>query len=74
MNLKEWLSQNGMSGVEFAERIGVQQSSVSRYTRGIRIPDRKVAQRIYLETRGAVTPNDFCLNGGDVAEMTDCAA
>lgn len=55
MTLAEWLNSNGMTQVAFAARLGVPQSSVSRWCDG-RIPSARNITRIAEETGGAVGP------------------
>ena len=59
MTLTEFLSANGLSHSAFAEKIGVSQVAITRYTRGDRTPRPSVLARIRKETRGAVTADDF---------------
>jgi predicted transcriptional regulator len=60
MQLKHWLLENGVSPREFAHRIGLAHgTSIYRYLDGGRVPARKFLLRIVIETRGAVTPDDF---------------
>jgi 3,4-dihydroxy 2-butanone 4-phosphate synthase/GTP cyclohydrolase II len=60
MKLADWLARAGVTRVEFARRIGVSPGAVTQICR----PEaawvsRETAQRIVVETQGAVTPNDF---------------
>ncbi|MBB4154142.1 transcriptional regulator with XRE-family HTH domain [Sphingomonas jinjuensis] len=59
MTLKEWLEDKGMTGPQFATRIGRSSEAVRRYVAGERIPDRDTMPLVVKETSGAVTPNDF---------------
>jgi hypothetical protein len=59
MTLSEWFAQNPDAVETFHRRIKVSRMAVSRYRRRERIPDRDVMPRIYAETDGDVTPNDF---------------
>jgi len=60
MKLAHWLARAGVTRAEFARRIGVSPGAVTQICR----PEaawvsRETAQRIVVETEGAVTPNDF---------------
>ena len=59
MKLKRYLDENAISDAEFAEIIGVHQTTVSRYVRGLRIPKHAHIRQIMLATGGQVTANDF---------------
>ena len=60
MKLADWLVRAGVKRSDFARRIGVSPGAVTQFCRsdGAWI-SRDTAQRILVETRGAVTPNDF---------------
>jgi 3,4-dihydroxy 2-butanone 4-phosphate synthase/GTP cyclohydrolase II len=60
MKLADWLLRNGMKRVEFARRVGLSPGAVTQICReaGAWL-SRETAERIVVETRGAVTPNDF---------------
>lgn len=64
MTLSEYLSRHGLHQQAFAERVGLTQSTISRYVSGERMPKRQHLRRIMEETRGLVTPTDFLI--GDV--------
>lgn len=59
MQLTEYLRAHGLTHKEFAERIGAQQPTVTRYANGKRFPLRKHLIRIREATGGAVTADDF---------------
>jgi transcriptional regulator with XRE-family HTH domain len=59
MQLSSYLKKSGVTAAEFAKRIGVDKTTVYRYIRGERIPNRDALSRIMEETEGAVTANDF---------------
>lgn len=67
MTLSEWLKSNNVTQVEFARRIGISQSNVSRFCGdNPRWPSRADMQKIYAETDRAVTPLDFLFpNNGE---------
>ena len=60
MKLGEWLRRNSVTRADFARRIGVSPGAVTLICRehGAWI-SRETAERIFAETGGAVTPNDF---------------
>lgn len=59
MQLLEFLIENDISQKDFAERINVSQSSISRYLTGEVTPTVLVAVKIKDETGGAVTCEDW---------------
>lgn len=65
MTLKEYLSAVGMTHAEFAEKIGIHRSNVSRFCSGDRRPDLTTLQRIYEVTGGKVEANDFFAQPSD---------
>ena len=60
MKLADWLARRGVKRAEFARRIGVSPGAVTLICRdeGAWL-SRETAERIVVETQGAVTPNDF---------------
>lgn len=71
MKLGEWLAATGTARSEFAERIGVDHVSVTRYVNGVRMPRKATLAIIREVTNGKVTADDFVavqensLNGDD---------
>ena len=59
MKLSEWLIQNNVSQLVFAQRLGATQQAVSNWLKGTRTPRPRQMQNIIRETSGAGTPNDF---------------
>lgn len=59
MLLQKYLEQEGLTQRAFAIRAGIEQASVSRYVRGMRMPTAVTMRRIEQITRGAVTMEDF---------------
>lgn len=59
MKLQNYLALNAVKQKDFAARIGENQTCVNRYCLGQRIPRPDVMRKIFCETNGAVTPNDF---------------
>ena len=68
--LGEWLHKNQVSSIAFAKRVGTSDATVSRMCAGIHIPRKEVMRRIFIETQGAVQPNDFY----DLPDLEDRAA
>ena len=48
-----------ISSKKFAERLDISEVSISRYINKVRIPDRKILNKISVLTNGFVTANDF---------------
>jgi transcriptional regulator with XRE-family HTH domain len=59
MNLKTYLDTEGITASEFATRIGVAVSTITRSARGEAIPSVETMRLIIDATNGRVTPNDF---------------
>jgi len=59
VQLRQYLTDRNIPIAAFADRIGVSVQAVHRYLTGERLPRRDVMERIRIETRGAVQPNDF---------------
>ena len=59
MKLAAYLADRKQTAGAFAKRIRVTQPAVSRYVRGLRVPEPDVMKRIRAETNGAVTADDF---------------
>lgn len=59
MRLSDYLAQKGLSDADFAAKIGIDRSNVSRLRRTGQIPSPEVMRAIIKETGGRVTPNDF---------------
>jgi hypothetical protein len=76
MTLDQFLSNIGMNRTAFSRVLGVTPKTVHRYCLRDRIPEPRMMQRIYLETNGCVTPNDFypeCFALVDRARRKRCA-
>ncbi len=65
MHLKEYLSLNSITSKDFAKHLGVSKISISRYINGVRIPRKKILEKIFKLTKGFVTANDFLINFSD---------
>jgi transcriptional regulator with XRE-family HTH domain len=74
MQLADYLKANGISDDDFSKKIGVSRQSVHRYKTFDRIPEKPVLARIFDETSGAVTPNDFFQLQPEVAPEQQGAA
>lgn len=59
MKLSEYLAKEGLTPDQFATRLGVHRSTITRYINGARRPERPLERRIMEVTAGAVTPLDF---------------
>lgn len=59
MKLKAYRAAGNLTQSQFAERVGVSSLAILKYERGESIPGKEVMLRIFKETKGAVTPNDF---------------
>ena len=59
MKLADYLRKENLSARDFAGQIAVTPEAVRLYLRGKRIPRSETMLAIHLETRGAVTPDDF---------------
>ena len=75
MKLSEWLRRQHVKRSDFARRIGVSPGAVTQICREDGAwPSRDTAERIFVETSGAVTPNDFlkaCPTAERVYDMTN---
>jgi putative transcriptional regulator len=58
MKLDTYLEQAGLTHGQFAEMIGCEQPTITRFTKG-RVPSPDLMRKIVEATDGAVTPNDF---------------
>lgn len=59
MKLADWMTLAGIKDSAFAEKVGRDQSTISRIRRGEVLPDWSTVVRIAEATEGAVTANDF---------------
>ncbi|KAB2918488.1 MAG: helix-turn-helix transcriptional regulator [Hyphomicrobiaceae bacterium] len=67
MRLCDWLKAGNMSGVEFADKIGVHRSTVSRWLAGTAKPRWDELPKIERATDGKVMANDFVSIGAPVS-------
>lgn len=59
MRLADYLKTHKISDAAFARSIGVERQAVGRYRSGDRFPEKEILLRIFSETNGEVTANDF---------------
>lgn len=59
MTLAEYLKTRNITAAEFGRSIGREKSTVARWARGIRMPDRDDLQKIFEATGHAVSADDF---------------
>ena len=59
MKLDDYINKNGMNYTRFSKLIGVSPQSVHHYAKGKSIPAVNVMRKIYQETDGLVSANDF---------------
>jgi transcriptional regulator with XRE-family HTH domain len=59
MTLDQFLTKKRISTTEFADKIGMHQTSIWRIRNGKQRPDWDAVERIMAATKGAVTANDF---------------
>lgn len=59
MKLSRYLETHRTSPAEFARRLGMPASTITRLLAGERSPGLALLQTIHVATRGSVTPNDF---------------
>lgn len=58
MKLGHWMQREKLTLAEVGERIDKHLSSVQKYVLG-RVPSKETMVRIFVLSRGEVTPNDF---------------
>ncbi len=57
--LTAFLKHEGILQSAFAERVNVRSSTITRLLNGERQPSLRLAQRIFEQTKGNVTPADW---------------
>ena len=67
MTLLDYLQKHGLSQQALGDRLGLTQSTISRYVSGERMPKREHLRRIMEETGGLVTPTDFLIGNTNMA-------
>jgi 3,4-dihydroxy 2-butanone 4-phosphate synthase/GTP cyclohydrolase II len=59
MLLRDWLHRGRVKRIDFAGRVEISPSYLTDLCNGMAWPGRDVAERIFRETNGEVTPLDF---------------
>jgi predicted transcriptional regulator len=59
MTLQQYMAARAVSPGKFAKLIGVSRQTVHRYLAGESIPAPPIMRRIYAQTDGQVSANDF---------------
>lgn len=59
MKLADYLSKNGIKRQDFAARVGVSPQTITGWCEETFWITRENAKKVFDETKGAVTPNDF---------------
>lgn len=59
MRLAAYLQECGLTNAEFARITGLSEGTISMLSRGQSWLSRETAERIFLVTKGKVTPTDF---------------
>ena len=59
MKLIKWRTEQGLTQIELARRLGVSGPTISSWEVGGKKPGARTMQRISALTGGAVLPNDF---------------
>lgn len=63
MTLQAYLDAAKLSRTDFAGAVGCSAETIRRYIAGTRMPTPKMMEKIIHQTKGAVQPNDFFLQG-----------
>jgi transcriptional regulator with XRE-family HTH domain len=66
MKLSEWMEANRLTDEQFAVRVGIDRTTLSRVRRGLKDPSASLMRRIKSVTDGAVTADDV-LSASDAA-------
>jgi len=59
MKLTDFIEENSTTRAAFARQIGTSRQAVNRYCAGDRFPTKKIMTRIWEQTHGHVTADDF---------------
>ena len=63
MKLLAFRKSKNMTQVELAKELGVNQSNITDWENGVKIPRVEFMQKIVTYTNGEVQPNDFYYEG-----------
>lgn len=63
MKLLAFRKSKNMTQVELAKELGVNQSNITDWENGVKIPRVEFMQKIVAYTNGEVQPNDFYYEG-----------
>ena len=69
MKLANWLSENKVKRVHFAQRVGVTPQTITGWCDGTFSISKDKANEVYVATEGAVTPNDLVLEPETIARV-----
>ena len=69
MKLKKYIKFKKTSNLDFAKKISVSPVSLSRYISGDRFPEKQILIKIFKETEGLVTPNDFVFSENEKTNL-----
>ncbi|TIU66266.1 MAG: helix-turn-helix transcriptional regulator [Mesorhizobium sp.] len=59
MKLAQYLSDNKITQLVFAEKVGVSQVTINRYVKGERFPDFEMIEKIFQASDKQVTVTDW---------------
>ena len=59
MKLEAWFKKSKLSQTAFAEKVGVNPATVTRWLNGERRPSLRLAVKICAATNGKVQPNEW---------------
>ena len=68
MQLSEWLNLKNIKRSDFAAKIGVSPQAITGWCKGSFWIDKENAQKIFDETKGAVTPTDLMQASAEPAQ------
>jgi DNA-binding transcriptional regulator YdaS (Cro superfamily) len=74
MKLLAYLQSNRIADADFAAHIGVSEGAVRKWKYGERIPRAEAMVQVLRATNGAVTPNDFLIDGPAAEPAREAAA
>lgn len=59
LTLEAWMRAKGLKDGDVGEELGCPRSTICRFRKGLRIPNRDFMRAIFRLSGGLVTPNDF---------------